>query len=105
LREDFFSAPSSDGIPFQVWIRYAKQNVSGDKYFYAGEKTPNYDPVVVAYNLFSLRADEVTYDAKSRTIAAMSALPIGTLSITASYGGDGANAKSTSRVLMQVVNQ
>src|ERR1700721_3800053 len=70
LREDFFSIPSSDGVPFQVWIRYVRHNDSGGRYVYSGQKQPNYDPVFVAYNLFSLRADEVTYDAKSRTITA-----------------------------------
>jgi Carboxypeptidase regulatory-like domain len=71
FREDSFSVPSSDGVPFQVWIRYVKHAVSGDRYSYTGEKAPNDDPVFVAYNLFSLRADEVTYDAKNRTIRAI----------------------------------
>ncbi|MGB9072371.1 MAG: carboxypeptidase-like regulatory domain-containing protein [Terriglobales bacterium] len=70
LREDFFSVPSSDGVPFQVWIRYVKHNESGDTHFYTGEKAPNDDPVLVAYNLFSLRADKAVYDANSRTIKA-----------------------------------
>jgi|SRR5215469_713106 len=70
LKEDSFSVPSSDGVPFQVWIRYVKHNVSGDRYSYTGEKAPNDDPVFVTYNLFSLRADEVVYDAKSKTIRA-----------------------------------
>lgn len=70
LREDSFSIPSNDGVPFQIWIRYVKHNVSGNRYFYTGEKGPNDDPVFVAYNLFSLRADEVIYEAKSRTITA-----------------------------------
>jgi hypothetical protein len=71
LREDSFSVPSSDGVPFQVWIRYVKHTAFGHRYFYTGKKTPNDDPVIVAYNLFSLRADEVTYDTKSRTISAV----------------------------------
>jgi hypothetical protein len=70
LREDFFSIPSSDGVAFQVWIRYVKHNESGDTYVYTGEKTPNDDPVFVAYNLLSLRADKVIYDSKSKTIRA-----------------------------------
>lgn len=68
--EDFFSVPSSDGLPFQVWIRYVKHSESGDSRFYVGEKTPNEDPVFIAYNLFSLRADNVVYDVKKRTIRA-----------------------------------
>ena len=70
LSEDFFSTPSSDGVPFQIWIRYVRRNESGESYFYTGKKTPNNDPVFVAYNLFSLRADKVTYDSKSMTIRA-----------------------------------
>ena len=71
LHEDSFPVSSSDGVPFQVWIRYVTHTVSGDTHFYTGEKTPNDDPVIVTYNLFSLQADEVTYDAKSRTIKAI----------------------------------
>jgi hypothetical protein len=70
LKEDFFSVPSSDGEPFQVWIRYVRHSESGDTHFYTGEKTPNDDPVFVAYNLFSLRAGKAIYDEKSRTIKA-----------------------------------
>jgi Carboxypeptidase regulatory-like domain len=70
LKEDSFSLPSSDGVPFQVWIRYVKHATSGHEYSYAGTKTPNDDPVVVAYNLFTLRADEVSYNVRNRTIRA-----------------------------------
>jgi Carboxypeptidase regulatory-like domain len=70
LREDSFPIPSSDGMPYQVLIRYVKHNASGDTYSYKGEKTPNDDPVFVAYNLFSLRAEKVVYDAKDRTLRA-----------------------------------
>jgi len=70
LREDSFSIPSDDGVPFQIWIRYEMHRVSGSNYSYTGEKAPNPDPVFVAYNLFSLRADEVIYDARSKTITA-----------------------------------
>ena len=38
---------------------------------YTGERTRQYQtPVFVAYNLFSLQADKVTYDAQKRTIEA-----------------------------------
>ena len=70
LKEDSFSVPSSDGVPFQVWIRYVTHNVSGDRYSYTVEKAPNDDPVFVTYNLFSLRADEAVYDSESKTIKA-----------------------------------
>jgi hypothetical protein len=70
LHEDFLPAPSRDGVPFELYIRYVKHTVVRDRYTYTGEKTPNEDPVFVAYNLFSLRADEVVYVVTSRTIKA-----------------------------------
>ena len=70
LRDEFFPIPSRDGVPFQLYIRYVKRTVVRDTYTYTCEKMPNEDPVFVAYNLFSLQADEVFYDAKSRTIKA-----------------------------------
>jgi hypothetical protein len=70
LREDFFSLPSKDGVQYQLYIRYVKHTVVGDKNNYSGEKYPNEDPVFVAYNLFSLQADRVTYDSTSRIIEA-----------------------------------
>jgi hypothetical protein len=69
-REEYLSLPSSDGVPFQIWIHYGKHIVTGDRHVYTGEKTRNNDPVLVNYNLFSLRADEVVYDARSKTIRA-----------------------------------
>jgi len=70
LREDSFPTPSRDGVPYQVLIRYGNHNASGDTYSYTGEKAPNHDPVFVAYNLFSLQAETVVYDAKDRTLRA-----------------------------------
>ena len=70
LHEDFFPTPSRDGVPFELYIRYGKHTPVRDRYTYTGEKVPNDDPVFVAYNLFSLRADEVTYVATSRMIKA-----------------------------------
>ncbi len=70
LREEFFPIPARDGVPFQLYIRYVKRSVVRDTYIYTCGKMPNEDPVFVAYNLFSLQADEVFYDAKNRTIKA-----------------------------------
>jgi len=40
-------------------------------YSYTGERTREYHtPVFVAYNLFSLQADKVSYDVQKRTIEA-----------------------------------
>ncbi|HKD01413.1 MAG TPA: hypothetical protein VKB77_03255 [Terriglobales bacterium] len=69
-REDSFPVPSSDGVPFKVWIRYAQHKASDERHFYTGEKTRINDPVFVTYNRFSLQANEVIYDATSKTINA-----------------------------------
>ena len=68
--EDFFEAPSTDGVPYQVYIRYVKRSAVGDRHSYASAKFPNEDRVFLVYNLFSLQADEVAYDEKSRTVEA-----------------------------------
>lgn len=70
LKEDFLSIASKEGIPFQLYIRYVTHTVIGDKSTYAGWKNPYEDPVFVSYNLFSLWADTVTYDAKKQAIEA-----------------------------------
>jgi len=70
-REELISIPSVNGLPFQPSILYGSRTPIGATYSYAGEKTPQYEtPVFVAYNLFSLRADKVTYDAQKRIIEA-----------------------------------
>lgn len=68
--EESFPAASEDGVPFQVYIRYMTRATTDSTYIYSGEKTPYEDPVFMAYNLFSLQADQVTYHAKSRTVEA-----------------------------------
>jgi hypothetical protein len=70
LHEDFFQAPSTDGIPYQVYIRYVKRSAVGDSHSYASAKFPVEDRVFLAYNLFSLQADTVSYDEKSRIVEA-----------------------------------
>jgi hypothetical protein len=69
--EELIQIPSGDGIPFQLSILYGSRTPVGSTYSYIGEKTPQYEaPVFVAYNLFSLQADKVTYDVEKRTIEA-----------------------------------
>ena len=69
--EEYFSVPSKDGVPFQLYIRYGGlRSTTGETYDYKGDKTKYGDPVFVAYNLFSLQADRVIYDMKERTIKA-----------------------------------
>ena len=69
--EESFPAPSRDGVPFQLYIRYGGIRQTGETHFlYAGDITGSDDPVFVAYNRFSLRADTVSYDVIYRTIKA-----------------------------------
>ena len=70
LHEDLFPLPSKDGVQYQLYIRYVRHTAVGDKNAYSGAKYPNEDPVFVAYNLFSLQADRVTYDSTNRIIEA-----------------------------------
>jgi hypothetical protein len=70
LPEDFIPVPSRDE-PFNISFRYISHARSGSTYTYIGEKTSQrHVPVFVAYNLFSLRANKVIYDSKSRTLRA-----------------------------------
>jgi hypothetical protein len=70
-REDLIRVPSGNGMPFQLSILYGSRALVGSMYSYIGEKTHEYEsPVFVAYNLFSLQADKVSYDAEKQTIEA-----------------------------------
>lgn len=69
--EEFLAAPSGDGVPFQLYVHYVSRSQIEHTYTYAGlNYSPYKNPVFVAYNLFSLQADKVEYDAQSRTLAA-----------------------------------
>jgi hypothetical protein len=69
--EDRILIPSNDGLPLQLFIRYGTRKAIGEIHSYTGEKTGQYQaPVFLTYNLFSLRAYELTYDAKNRMIVA-----------------------------------
>lgn len=68
--DEVFPASPKDGVPFQLYIRYAGRTPTGSTCIYTGEKRPYDDPVFVAYNLFSLQADRVIYNLKLRTIEA-----------------------------------
>ncbi|MGA7223476.1 MAG: hypothetical protein WA603_08700 [Candidatus Acidiferrales bacterium] len=61
-----FPAPSADGTPFQIYIRFLAQWKTDRGYRYGAD----HNPVFVAYNLFTLRAERVVYDAQNRTIEA-----------------------------------
>jgi hypothetical protein len=69
--EEFFPVPSGDGVQFQLYIRYSTQTRGTDNNTYAGDSYPPYqNRVFVAYNLFSMWADKVMYNERSRTIEA-----------------------------------
>jgi Carboxypeptidase regulatory-like domain len=68
--DESFPIPSEDGVPYELYIRYMKRTVVGGVCDYTGEKTPYEDPVFVAYNLFSLQADHVGFNAEQREIEA-----------------------------------
>jgi hypothetical protein len=69
--EELIPIPSADGLPFQLLIRYGSRKTIREIHSYTGEKTSQYQaPVFLTYNLFSLQAYELTFDAKNRTIMA-----------------------------------
>jgi hypothetical protein len=93
---DFFPVPSEDGVAFEIFIRFQSGRTIDHKEVYSirepiigyelpplGQTIPDdwqahsrrvvFDvgiPVFVAYNLFTLRADKVVYDAQGRTLEA-----------------------------------
>lgn len=67
--EDSFLAPSSDGTPFQLDIRYVRRQRTGRSFAY-GNNAAVRRPVLVTYNLFSLQADSVVYDTTNRVVRA-----------------------------------
>lgn len=68
LCEDFLAMPQKKGVPFSLFVQYGSR--SFQPYIYDYEATSDLDPVFVAYNLFSLEADEVTYDVPSQILDA-----------------------------------
>jgi len=68
--EESFLIPSSGGVPYKLLIRYTKGERTNDTHDYTGEKAPYDDPVFVAYNLLSLRADHVIYNVKQHILSA-----------------------------------
>jgi hypothetical protein len=68
---DSFPVPS-EGVPFQLVIQYQTRRIVDNVYAYnVSNRLPDSKmPVFVAYNLFSLQADNVEYDPQSRTLKA-----------------------------------
>ena len=66
---DSFLLPSQkDGTPFEVFFRYPRRDLTRVGFVYTGSEKA---PVFVAYNLFSLQATEVRYNAKHHAIGAL----------------------------------
>jgi Carboxypeptidase regulatory-like domain len=64
---DRYPLPSSEGIPFELFVRYVSRvRRDGERIYNGGF----HDPVFVAFDLFTLTADRVTYDQSSRTLLA-----------------------------------
>jgi len=69
--EDSFPFPSKDGAPFELYIQYPLREHANRSYIYSIDRSAQPDvPVSVAYNLFSLAANKVVYDANNATIEA-----------------------------------
>jgi hypothetical protein len=69
---DIFEAPSKDGTPFQLFIDYPNRQRTDRGVIYNSRKLEGFKtPVLVAYNLFTLQADNVVYDVQDRILKAM----------------------------------
>ena len=95
--EDAFPLPGNDGTALELSIRYAFRTRVGKNYAYrrsGGQMLPNYrTPVFVAYDLFTLEADEVSYDLQKHTIVAKGDVVIS--------GGSG-NSKPTASLRFKI---
>jgi hypothetical protein len=64
---DRFPIFSGEGGSFELFVRYdTRRRNDGERVYDSGFR----NPVLVAFNLFTLTADHVTYDMTSRTLAA-----------------------------------
>lgn len=64
---DYLPIPSEHDLTFDLLVQYSNRQRADGKNTYRHDAR---GPVFVAYNLFSLEADKVTFDVKNRTIAA-----------------------------------
>lgn len=69
--EELIPVGSGDGLPLELSIRYGTRSQNDSIRYFLGEKNQWYEtPVFVDYNLFSLRADRVSYDGQKHVIEA-----------------------------------
>jgi hypothetical protein len=64
---DRYPLPSDEGVPFELLVRYSSRLRRDSEIIYNGGFQ---NPVFVAFNLFTLTADHVTYNMDSRTLLA-----------------------------------
>jgi len=67
--EDSFPFPSRDAVPLRLDIRYVRRE-RGEKLVSYGSNGVVKGPVLVAYNLFALKADSVEYSRTDGTVRA-----------------------------------
>ena len=67
---DHVPLPSSDGIPFELYVRFGGRTRGLHRNEYTHDVDRYLSAVVVAYNLFSLKADEVSYDTEKHILHA-----------------------------------
>jgi hypothetical protein len=70
--EDLFPVSPHEN-QLQLSIHYQVRAQAGDVYSYSGASQ---EPLAVAYNLFSLRADHVVYNAKEKTLEARGSITV-----------------------------
>jgi hypothetical protein len=70
-RDEFIPVSPKGTSGFDLYVRYGKRPRSGEEVreYVRGDKVYD-DPVFVAYNLFSLRADTVVYHPRMQTLEA-----------------------------------
>jgi Carboxypeptidase regulatory-like domain len=65
---DRYPLPSKEGVPFELLVRYSGRVRRGGERIYNGGFR---NPVLIAFNLFTLTADQVTYDLDKRIVLAV----------------------------------
>lgn len=86
--EDSFKIPSNDGVPFELLIRFRSRRTNEHGYAYNTRYAVPNLPVFVAYNSFTLRADQVVYDVQARALQATGHV------VTANFDGTAQRAES-----------
>lgn len=68
--EDSFKLSVSGGDTLELHVAFPQREIRADTYYYSSSKSLKGVPVVATYNLFSLEADNVIYDAQQRKLTA-----------------------------------